>query len=90
MSEENENLIGGFYPKKGDVDFVKCKLGINKKQFVEWYKQQDKDEEWINIDIKVSKKGNWYAEKNNWKPDQDKNKPNNNAQVEGDDDTIPF
>ena len=86
MTEEKEiNLVGGFYPKEPKVDFIKCSIGINRKEFVEWFKQQDKEQEWINIDIKVSKKGNWYAAVNDWKP-----KPKDNAQAEGDDVNIPF
>ena len=45
-----------------------------------------KEDEWINIDVLVSKQGKWYCAENTFKP-----KPKeNNAQVEGDDDNIPF
>ena len=68
MAEEKE-FIGGMYPKKPLKDFIKCQISIKRKEFVEWFKTTDKDEEWINIDIKESKSGDkWYAEKNNWKP----------------------
>ena len=69
MADEKE-FIGGMYPKKPLKDFIKCQISIKRKEFVEWFKTTDKDEEWINIDIKESKSGKWYAEKNNWKPKQ--------------------
>jgi alkylhydroperoxidase/carboxymuconolactone decarboxylase family protein YurZ len=79
MSEEKK-LVEGLYPKEGKVDFVKCQLSIKKDQFTNWYKKEleNKDEEWINIDVLVSKGGKWYCAKNTFKP-----KPN--AQAEGND-----
>ena len=68
MSSEEKNFVSGFYPKELKVDFIKCNIGINKKEFIEWFKQQDPNEEWINIDIKVAQSGKLYAEKNTWKP----------------------
>ena len=68
MSSEEKNFVGGFYPKEPKVDFIKCSIGINKNEFIEWFKQQDPNEEWINIDIKAGQSGKLYAEKNNWKP----------------------
>ena len=62
MADEKE-FIGGMYPKKPLKDFIKCQISIKRKEFVEWFKTTDKDEEWINIDIKESKSGKWYAEK---------------------------
>jgi|TARA_R110002051_G_scaffold114853_1_gene187772 hypothetical protein len=87
MSEEKV-LVEGLYPKEGKVDFVKCQLSIKKDQFTNWYKKklENKEDEWINIDVLVSKQGKWYCAENTFKP-----KPKeNNAQVEGDDDNIPF
>lgn len=87
MNEEKE-FIDGLYVKKPERDFIKCQISIKKDQFTDWYKKQlaNKDDDWINIDVKVNKEGKWYAEKNNWKP---KAEGKINAQVEGEDD-IPF
>ena len=87
MSEEKK-LVEGLYPKEGKVDFVKCQLSIKKDQFTNWYKKklENKDEEWINIDVLVSKQGKWYCVENNFKP-------KSNAAVEGNnapDEDIPF
>ena len=85
MTEEKK-LVEGLYVKEGKVDFVKCQLSIKKDQFTNWYKKklENKDEEWINIDVLVSKQGKWYCAENTFKP-----KPN--AQAEGNDaEDIPF
>ena len=85
MSEEKK-LVEGLYPKEGKVDFVKCQLSIKKDQFTNWYKKklENKDDEWINIDVLVSKQGKWYCVENNFKP-------KSNASVEGNDaEDIPF
>ncbi len=69
MSEEKK-LVEGLYPKEGRVDFVKCQLSIKKDQFTNWYKKklENKDDEWINIDVLVSKQGKWYCVANKFKP----------------------
>ncbi|BAQ89538.1 hypothetical protein [uncultured Mediterranean phage uvMED] len=67
---EDKKFAEGLYVKESTVDFVKFKLSINKDQFTQWYKKklEDKDDDWINLDIKVSKDGKWYVEENTWKP----------------------
>ena len=67
---EEKKLVEGLYPKEGRVDFVKCQLSIKKDQFTNWYKKklENKDDEWINIDVLVSKQGKWYCAENNFKP----------------------
>lgn len=70
------DLINGLYPKpKNDKapDFVIGKLSINIDQFRDWMKQHIADnpgEDWINVDMKVSKGGKGYAALDTWKPDQ--------------------
>jgi len=53
-------------PISGAPDFVKCQISIKRKDLGNWLR--GKEDDWINIDVKVSKKGKWYAEVNNWKP----------------------
>ena len=70
----DSDLVSGLYfkePHQNAPDFVKGKLSINKEQFTEWYKGMlaDKSEEWINLDIKVSKGGKAYVAVDTWKPD---------------------
>jgi len=53
-------------PVSGAPDFIKCQISIKRKDLGNWLR--GKEEDWINVDVKVSKKGKWYAEVNNWKP----------------------
>ena len=50
-------------------DFVKCAISIKRKDLGNWLRE--KKDDWINLDVKVSKDGKWYAEVNNWKPNQE-------------------
>lgn len=48
-------------------DFVKGSLSIKREELINTL--QSMSEEWINLDLKVSKEGKSYAEINTWKPD---------------------
>ena len=86
MSEEK--FINGLFvkaPHPKAPEFVKCSISIKRKDLGNWLR--GRDDEWINIDVKESRDGNWYAKVNDWKPDesQSANKPDD---IEAD--TIPF
>jgi hypothetical protein len=53
-------------PSDKAPDFVKCNISIKRKDLGNWLR--GKDDDWINIDVKESKGGKWYAEVSNWKP----------------------
>ncbi len=55
-------------PHERAPDFVKCKISIKRKDLGNWLREQSDD--WINLDVKVSKEGKWYAEINDWKPNK--------------------
>lgn len=55
-------------PHEKAPDFVKCSISIKRKDLGNWLRQ--KDDEWINLDVKVSQNGKWYAEVNSWKPNK--------------------
>jgi len=55
-------------PRQGDPDFVKGSISIKREALIAFL--QGKQDEWINVDIKVSKKGSWYGQINDWKPNQ--------------------
>jgi len=83
----DSELIGGLYPKKrdGQPDFVIGKLSINVAQFRDWmaeYLKANKDVEWINMDMLVSKAGKGYAKLDTWEPEQ--------KQDSGSSEDIPF
>jgi hypothetical protein len=68
-------LVKGFYPKpkhQNAPDFVIAKGSINLPQFAEFmreFKAANPGEEWVNIDMKLSKAGKGYADVDLWKPD---------------------
>ena len=49
-------------------------------------KLENKDDEWINIDVLVSKQGKWYCAENNFKPKANPGTQENNEPQED----IPF
>ena len=70
-------------PRDGAPDFVKGSISIKRVDLGNWLRT--KDDEWINIDIKVSKGGKWYAAVNDWKPDASqgmKTEPMSSAELE--------
>ena len=74
-------------PRVGAPDFVKGSISIKRVDLGNWLRA--KDDEWINIDIKVSKGGKWYAAVNDWKPDASqgmKTEPMSSAEF----DEVPF
>ena len=63
MAEDKE-FVDGLYVKESKADFVKLAISINRKQLGNYLRQSE--EEWINVDVKESKNGKLYAEKNNF------------------------
>jgi len=55
-------------PRDNAPDFVKGQISIKRKELGNWLR--GKEEDWINLDIKVGQSGKWYAEVNTWKPTQ--------------------
>ena len=53
-------------PHQNAPDFVKGSLSIKREELITWLQAQQG--EWINIDLKESKKGSWYAQVNDWQP----------------------
>ena len=54
-------------PNSGAPDYVKAKLSIRREELIGWLQSQDGD--WINVEVKESKGGKWYAAVDTWKPD---------------------
>jgi hypothetical protein len=54
-------------PRQGAPDFVKGSISIKREELLAWL--GGKTDEWINLDIKVSKAGKWYSQVNTWKPE---------------------
>lgn len=80
-------------PHERAPEFVKCRLSIKREELISWL--QSKDSDWINLDVKVSQQGKWYAEVNSWKPTQQDSQANSQPQddhqnIDDFDDDIPF
>jgi len=54
-------------PNEKAPAFVKGSISINLNKFME-YADKNQNNGWINIDLKESKTGNYYAELNTFKP----------------------
>lgn len=54
-------------PNQGAPDYVKAKLSIKREELIGWLQSQDGD--WINVEVKESKAGKWYAAVDTWKPE---------------------
>lgn len=70
MSDEKEFVNGLIIkaPRDNAPDFVKCSISIKRADLGNWLR--GKSDEWINLDVKVSQNGKWYAEVNTWTPQQ--------------------
>jgi hypothetical protein len=53
-------------PRDGAPDFIKAGLSIKRLELIAWLTAREGD--WVNVDIKESKNGKWYAAVDPWKP----------------------
>lgn len=58
-------------PPENAPNFVKARISIKRKDLGNWLR--GKDDEWINVDVKESKAGKWYAAVSTFKPKQQGN-----------------
>lgn len=96
MAEEMEFVDGliAKAPHEKAPDFVKANLSIKVEQLAKWL-QGKAGQEWVNVDVKVSKGGKWYASVSNYKKEEAKveHRPNpkgDDGSVAGMADEIPF
>ena len=80
-------------PRNGAPEWLKLNISIKRMDLLKWL--GERQDEWVNLDVKMSKNGKMYAEVNNWKPDKDKTnkviKEPVYGSLEGDfNDPIPF
>lgn len=76
-------------PHANAPDFVKAAISIKVADLIEWL--SGRDEEWINIDVKESRGGKWYAAVSTFKPkQQQEQKPGANVPASEYDDDIAF
>lgn len=64
------DLINGLFVKKPHPNapsFVKAKVSVKKEDFINWLHSQEGA--WVNMDIKESRDGAFYAQIDEWKPE---------------------
>lgn len=72
-------------PRENAPDFIIGKVSFKVDEFVAWLQANVNNNGWVDVDLKRSKKGTIYGEKNTYKPQ----KPNM-AHGEVEEDQIPF
>ena len=73
-------------PHERAPDFVKASISIKVAELKEWL--DGRDTEWVNVDVKESRGGKWYAAVNTFKP---KDKPKIGSRTtRADDEDMPF
>lgn len=84
---DKEFVPGLFFkpPHQNAPDYVRCAVAIDRKKLGNWLR--GKEDDWVNLDVKVSRDGKWYAQVNNWKPQSQQQQP---AQPKDFEDDIPF
>ena len=89
---DDKQFVNGMYASrpKNAPDFIKMKISLKRDEFLEFMRTTTKEDVWIYIDIKESKAGKLYAERNTWKKPEDKDESinDNNSNIEKED--IPF
>ncbi len=53
-------------PRQGAPEFIKMTISIKREDLIKWLSGETK--EWLNLDVKKSKKGSLYAQVNEWEP----------------------
>lgn len=91
MAEDIEFVNGLIVkaPRENAPEFVKCAISIKVADLTKWL--AGKSDDWVNIDVKESREGKWYAAVNTYKPKKE-NKPGANVPAQEYDasDDIPF
>lgn len=89
MSNETEFVEGLIVkaPRDGAPDFVKAAISIKRQELIDWL--NGRDGEWVNVDVKESKGGKWYAAVNTYKPKEERT-GGGNARGGDPEDSIPF
>ena len=87
MEKEKIEFVDGLLVKAPSAkapEWVKATISIKVVDLGKWLREKYKNgDEWINLDVKESKKGAWYASVSKFKPKEMSEKGK-------DDDPIPF
>jgi hypothetical protein len=98
MSEKQDiEFVDGLLvkaPNPKAPDFVKAQISIKVEDLGKWLREKYKaGNEWVNIDVKESKNGRWYAAVSTFKPKENnptKGRQDMRAKPTGVDEDVPF
>lgn len=67
MEKNKKQFVKGLFVNRNDKapDYVVCNLGVKIDEFILWLRN-NQGGEFLNIDIKLSKEGKYYAELNTY------------------------
>jgi len=75
-------------PHEKSPEFVKGQISIRVAEFQEWLSKQPN--EWVNLDIKQARTGNYYVELDSFEPKGNATPKPEPAKAASDDDDLPF
>ena len=91
MSYDKE-FADGLYIKEpwpNSPDWVKFRININKERLIPWLQTTETEGGWINMEVKLNQKGEWYADVQRGRGDKQPRQQATQQEPEVDDD-IPF
>lgn len=68
---ENNNITYGLFlsaPREGSPSFVKGKIGIKVETFINWLKEKQNNQGYVNLDLLENKTGGLYIKLNDYQP----------------------
>lgn len=78
-------------PHENAPEFVKAQISIKVVDLGVWLREKHKaDEEWVNVDVKASKGGKWYAAVSTFKPKEKAAPQEQKRPMDDMTDDIPF
>lgn len=93
MADEIEFVAGMIVkaPHEKAPDFVKAQIAIKVEELGQFLRAKYKaGEQWVNIDVKVSKGGKWYAAVSNFKPKEKEEPKKAGNRFDDMNDDVPF
>jgi hypothetical protein len=77
-------------PHENAPSFVKANISIKVVDLGQWLRERFKaGDEWVNVDVKESKGGKWYAAVSTFKP-KEKQEQQTTPKAYGGNDDVPF
>ncbi len=94
MSNQTEKIFAqGLIAKRREnaPEFVTCSLSVKVSEF-KAFLDEHQDKDWVNLNVKKSQSGKYYAELDTWKPSKESAAPKapEAPKAEGADDDLPF